>query len=86
MLWFGENPKEAVDALRLHHQLIPEVLRYDADMPDLILNALREKGDTNQTVYDAGTFSAVQAIQIDGDGTRWPYSDYRKPAARSDGF
>ncbi|XP_078324232.1 glutathione hydrolase 1 proenzyme-like isoform X2 [Crassostrea virginica] len=32
-LWFGYNIKEAIDARRLHHQLIPQTTFYEPDFP-----------------------------------------------------
>ena len=29
VLWLGENIKEAIDALRIHHQLLPPTISYE---------------------------------------------------------
>lgn len=37
-LWFGETLKEAIDSYRIHHQLIPMNLEYEAGFPLVYLN------------------------------------------------
>ena len=87
MLWFDETPKQAIDALRIHHQLLPEKLLYEVGMPQIILDELMRTGHTNQTVYLAskGVFSVAGAIQKVKNGTIFANADFRKPAA-TDGF
>jgi gamma-glutamyltranspeptidase len=42
VLWFGYNIKEAVDARRLHHQLIPQLTYHEPDFPEVIIKSIHK--------------------------------------------
>lgn len=37
VLWFGETIKQAIDAARLHHQLLPPYVYAETEFPKVIL-------------------------------------------------
>ena len=85
ILFFGENPKLAVDALRLHHQLIPDKLNYEEGMPLVILNSLKDKGHRNVTTMGFSTL--VQAIEhYQPLNILNTVSDVRKGQVQADGY
>ena len=87
VLWFKENVKQAIDALRLHHQLIPEILYYEKGMPKVILDSLYAKGHVNQTQRTTKyPISVAQAVQRVDDGNLEANCDFRKDIAYPDGF
>jgi gamma-glutamyltranspeptidase/glutathione hydrolase len=79
---FRMNVQEAVDAPRLHHQWLPDLLRYERNgfSPDS-LDILREWGHQVEEV-DSGTYSmgSVQAVAVrDGGRVLAGGSDRRRP-------
>jgi gamma-glutamyltranspeptidase/glutathione hydrolase len=78
VLSFRMNVQEAVDAPRVHHQWLPDLLRYERNgfSPDT-LDILREWG---HEVDEGNSWSSVQAIAIRENG-RWLEggSDRRQP-------
>jgi gamma-glutamyltranspeptidase/glutathione hydrolase len=55
---------EAIAKPKLHHQYLPDVLRFQKDYPELTLNALRKMGHVLQGPQEWGN---LQGIQIDWD-------------------
>jgi len=82
VLWFGESIKAAIDALRLHHQLLPAAVSYETGFDKDILEGLKMKGH-NLTKVGIGK-SIVQGIARQGDFF-YANSDYRK-GGTPDGF
>lgn len=78
VLSFRMNVQEAIDAPRVHHQWLPDLLRYERNgfSPDT-LDILREWG---HEVDEGNSWSSVQAIGIRENG-RWLEggSDRRRP-------
>ena len=78
VLSFRMNVQEAVDAPRVHHQWLPDLLRYERNgfSPDT-LDILREWG---HEVNEGSSWSSVQAIGVRENG-RWLEggSDRRQP-------
>lgn len=74
-LWLGKNIQEAVDMLRLHHQLLPPEVYYEEGFDQAVIQGLKLKGH-NFTEFPQGK-SIVQGIAVSGD---WIYaaSDFRK--------
>ena len=77
----GMSLEEAVSAVRVHHQWLPDEVCFDRDPPTELRHALAAAGHKLGKEYKTG---AVQAIQRLGDGTLIGASDPRKggrPAA-----
>ncbi|MCA9538719.1 MAG: gamma-glutamyltransferase [Myxococcales bacterium] len=59
VLVFGMDVRSAVEAPRVHHQWVPEVLMVEPTLATDVRDGLRRRG---HTIYVAGRFTAVQAI------------------------
>lgn len=60
-LWFGQNVKEAVDAPRFHHQLIPMEIDYEFGTKDQVVHGLEAIGHkTNRYQYRGSIICAIQ--------------------------
>ncbi|OLY79779.1 Gamma-glutamyltranspeptidase 1 [Smittium mucronatum] len=82
VLEFNKTLKEAIDAPRLHHQLLPEFLLYEPFYPKSILEFLSQRNHT--TAYMNQGSSVVQGVRRFPNGTYNSVSDDRKfgaPAA-----
>ncbi|RUS19748.1 gamma-glutamyltranspeptidase [Endogone sp. FLAS-F59071] len=83
---FNMNILEAIDAVRNHHQLVPNYILSETGWPDDILDSLRQKGhNVGQGIIATLTFyekdlpiSVVNAIIRLPNGTLHAASDYRK--------
>ncbi|VDK32419.1 unnamed protein product [Taenia asiatica] len=60
-LYLGMNVKAAIDFIRIHHQLIPETLRYEKNLPSFILQGLKDLG---HKISEKDLASAVQGIEV----------------------
>ena len=84
----GMNLQEAVDAPRIHHQWLPDVIKYEkygfaAD----VAAALEGRGHTLQPVKEVAPIGMVHAIQIEpSTGVRLGASDARSPDGRAVGY
>lgn len=67
--------EQAIEAPRLHHQWLPDEVRFDRDPPAELVDGLKKAG---QTIGDRPAVGIVQAIQILDDGTLIGASDPRK--------
>nr|XP_014094095.1 scoloptoxin SSD14 isoform X2 [Bactrocera oleae]XP_014094096.1 scoloptoxin SSD14 isoform X2 [Bactrocera oleae]XP_036227729.1 scoloptoxin SSD14 isoform X2 [Bactrocera oleae] len=75
-LWFGQDIKSAIDAPRIHHQLVPNTLQYEfGRFSEEILLLLKDKGHELKPFKDIG--SAVCAI-AQNDTAIYANADYRK--------
>ncbi|XP_077535850.1 scoloptoxin SSD14-like [Haemaphysalis longicornis] len=74
-LWMAQTIKEAIDAPRLHHQLIPDLLVVEPNVTENETEQLRSMGHnvTNKTAR----FSVIMGVRRDGDRL-YANSDYRK--------
>ena len=66
----------SIDASRLHHQLLPNVICYDDYFPENMLEALRKLG--HQTVKNQNRLSIIVAISKNEEGEYDVMYDYRK--------
>jgi gamma-glutamyltranspeptidase/glutathione hydrolase len=78
---FGRDAQAAVSAPRIHHQWLPDQLKYEVDVPADVVEGLEQRG---HAVQSNPSPDAVQAIRVLPDGTMQAGSDPRKdgrPAA-----
>lgn len=66
-LVFNETIREALNAPRIHHQLAPMAVQYEADLDAAILQALRAIGHRTEELTPDGGFAAVTAIAREGN-------------------
>ena len=77
-LLFDMTPRQAVAALRFHHQWMPNVLQFESAWPDpAVPSALQQLGHETGTTRSVGV---VQLIRVTPDGIR-AASDPRKGGA-----
>jgi gamma-glutamyltranspeptidase / glutathione hydrolase / leukotriene-C4 hydrolase len=74
----GQDVKEAIDAPRLHHQLLPMRLEYESNFVRKHLQGLQDKG---HHVAFSSTFAVVQGLTRDEDMTIEANCDFRKKGA-----
>ncbi|MBK9167645.1 MAG: gamma-glutamyltransferase [Bryobacterales bacterium] len=79
--------QEAVDAPRIHHQWMPDVVRYERHgMPMDVLHALATKGHKLIAPGEAGRIGMAHGIAIDAEtGIRLGASDARSPDGKAAG-
>ncbi|XP_031630844.1 scoloptoxin SSD20-like [Contarinia nasturtii] len=75
MFWFDHNIKEAVDAPRIHHQLIPMEVQYEYGNTQQLITGLELIGHKTNRYSDRG--SVVCAIAKNQSGI-FANADYRK--------
>jgi len=84
MLFLGDDVKEAIDARRLHHQLMPKEVKYEAGTTLWTVRGLERFGHKTEGFKLGG--SIVQAIKIDPESGRiQANADFRKDGT-VDGF
>lgn len=77
---FGMNAAEATAAVRLHHQHLPDVLRYEHDgLPDEVVAALRAMG--HEVEERSGYQGDTQSLMLLDDGTISGAADPRRGGA-----
>ena len=77
-LWLEDNIKQAIDSCRLHDQLFPEKVVYEACFPDDILRSMKQRHH-NVTQLPKGVRGAVvMGISRSREGVIQANSDYRK--------
>ncbi|XP_076392246.1 glutathione hydrolase 1 proenzyme isoform X2 [Megachile rotundata] len=81
-LWSGYNVKQAVDARRIHHQLLPMAIQSEHGFSPDVLNYLASIGH-NVTTY-TGIGSAITAVSRE-NGKIFASSDFRREG-RTAGF
>ncbi|XP_011495084.1 PREDICTED: gamma-glutamyltranspeptidase 1-like [Ceratosolen solmsi marchali] len=74
-LWMGNSIKEAVDAPRIHHQLIPMEVSYEYGVPKSVIDGLKALGHKTSRYRDRGS---VVCILIRNNNTIYANADYRK--------
>lgn len=79
VLWLKQNIKEAIDAPRFHHQLLPNVLEYEFGLLQQVVHDLQIRGHTTKRVRRKST--AVCGVEKIKDGIILANADYRKEGA-----
>ena len=80
MLYLGQSVKQAVDARRLHHQLIPMEILYEEGVTQWMVDGLEKIGHKTRKFSLGG--SIVQAILVDRQtGAVTANADFRKDGA-----
>lgn len=77
---FGEDIKQAIDARRLHHQLLPPFIEYEKGFPMMYIDGLKNMGHNTSLFAPpaySSMFSAVNAIHRDRTGI-YANCDYRR--------
>ena len=74
-LWLGQSIKEAVDAPRFHHQLVPMVLEYEYGLLDQEVKGLEALGHKTKRFHHRG--SVVCGIHRN-DSAIYANADFRK--------
>ena len=84
----GMNIQRAINAPRIHHQWMPDIVRYEPHaLPDDVLIALRKKGHKLKIDQDYLYPGDVEAIMIDiKTGMRLGASDPRNPNSLASGY
>ncbi|KAG4075074.1 hypothetical protein HA402_008139 [Bradysia odoriphaga] len=75
ILWMGEDIKQAIDAPRLHHQLIPMILEYEYGNEQSIISELEKRGHVMERYSNRG--SIINALYRNESGI-FGIADYRK--------
>ena len=82
---FGMDVRTAVDAPRVHHQLLPDVVQIEDDGLDLLTRSeLISAG--HEIAANSGYFGDVQLIVRDADGMMYGASDPRHKDGRAIGY
>jgi gamma-glutamyltranspeptidase/glutathione hydrolase len=83
----GMNIQEAIDAARIHHQWLPDVVRYEKyGLSADVIQALGGRGHKLQPPREVGSIGMVHGIQIEAaSGVRLGASDARSPDGRAVG-
>ncbi|XP_073985422.1 scoloptoxin SSD14-like isoform X3 [Rhodnius prolixus] len=74
-LWFGEDIKKAVDASRIHHQLMPMHISYEYGVLQQTIDRLEQLGHETHRYRERG--SIICAVARDG-GKVYGNADFRK--------
>ncbi|KRK06818.1 glutathione hydrolase 1 proenzyme isoform X2 [Drosophila yakuba] len=77
VLWFGDDLRQAIDAPRFYHQLMPDVLEYEENgYPEALLQLLTKRGHKLKSTPKK-TSSVVTAISRNATAI-YANADYRK--------
>jgi gamma-glutamyltranspeptidase/glutathione hydrolase len=83
LLEFERTPREAVDALRIHHQWFPDMLDLEGDgRPASVLDDLRSRGHRVRTGRIQGD---AHTIVVDAEGVIHGVADRRRKIATAAG-
>lgn len=75
ILWMNQDIKEAVDAPRIHHQLIPMAVQYEFGVLDQVVRGLEAKGHKTYRYRERG--SVICAVFKNSTGI-YANADFRK--------
>lgn len=76
VLWQQQNIKQAIDAARFHHQLVPNSMEYEYGMLQQVVEELEARGHTTERVRRKST--AVCGVEKVNEGVVLANADYRK--------
>ncbi|KAL0883244.1 hypothetical protein ABMA27_016668 [Loxostege sticticalis] len=71
----------AMNRPRLHHQLMPMEIQYEADFDESIISSLRARGHGTTELGATAGFAAVVGAVRDPDGFLHPATDRRRPGS-----
>ncbi|XP_043659104.1 glutathione hydrolase 1 proenzyme [Drosophila teissieri] len=80
ILWQEASIKAAIDASRIHHQMLPNVLLYEYGLLQSYVESLEDRGHRCERYENRG--SVICGIAQEND-TIWVNSDFRKPGGVS---
>nr|XP_016925231.1 glutathione hydrolase 1 proenzyme [Drosophila suzukii] len=80
ILWQRASIKSAIDASRIHHQMLPNLLSYEYGLLQSQVRSLEDKGHRCERYENRG--SVICGIDQQ-NGTIWVNSDFRKPGGVS---
>ncbi|XP_017055520.1 glutathione hydrolase 1 proenzyme [Drosophila ficusphila] len=80
ILWQDGTIKSAIDANRIHHQMLPNVLLYEYGLLESYVKTLEQKGHKCERYENRG--SVICGITQNNE-TIWVNSDFRKPGGVS---
>ncbi|CAL1296952.1 unnamed protein product [Larinioides sclopetarius] len=83
-LWLGEDIKQAIDAPRFHHQLVPNYIEHEERFPKDVLEDLEKMGHKLH-LLGSGMLGIIMGVARGEDGYLYANSDYRK-GGDVDGF
>ena len=75
ILWMGQTVKEAVDAPRIHHQLVPTEMAYEYGTPKPVIDGLKKIGHKTARYRIRGSVACVISVVND---TIYANADFRK--------
>ncbi|VDI34309.1 gamma-glutamyltranspeptidase / glutathione hydrolase / leukotriene-C4 hydrolase [Mytilus galloprovincialis] len=82
VLWFKETIKQAIDAARLHHQLLPPYIYYESEFPKHFVEGLRNLG---HNITDKPAFRTDANGVTTKNGLLYANCDFRRGGV-PDGF
>ncbi|CAC5390886.1 GGT1_5 [Mytilus coruscus] len=82
VLWFKETIKQAIDAARIHHQLLPPYIYYESEFPKHFVEGLRNLG---HNITDKPAFRTDANGVTTKNGLLYANCDFRRGGA-PDGF
>ncbi|XP_076233125.1 scoloptoxin SSD14 isoform X2 [Calliopsis andreniformis] len=75
ILWMGQTVKEAVDAARIHHQLIPAEVAYEYGVPKQVIDGLKKIGHKTARYRVRGSVACIIYVN---NHTIYANADFRK--------
>lgn len=75
IIWMNQTVKEAVDAPRIHHQLVPPNVSYEYGVPKQIIDVLKKIGHKTARYRIRGS---VACIIYTKNNTVYGNADFRK--------